>query len=349
MNALHSPFRQHFPQTRGYLAACTAGIPSLKTVAASHAFIDGWAAGSLDVVSLGESFERCRGLFAQIADVPTDRVAVGSQVSQIASTVATAVPDGAEVLCAEGDFASLVHPFEQLAHRGVRVRYAPIAQLAAAIGPDTGFVVFSLAQSATGVVADHETIARAAAAVGARTFVDTTQSAGWLPVSAANFDFTVCHAYKWLCAPRGTAFLTVREGLEDTLVPLAAGWYSAGDVWESCYSSNMPLSPGAGRFDLSPAWPSVAGTEAALQLFAELDITQVHAHNVGLANAARVALDLAPAESAIVTWADPDGSDLAAMQAAGVTASGRAGNARIAFHLWNDENDLAMLVDALGR
>ncbi|WP_449279128.1 aminotransferase class V-fold PLP-dependent enzyme [Leucobacter sp. GX0328] len=349
MTAPHSPFRQHFPSTRGYLSACTAGLPTLETVTASRAFTDTWAAGRLDAVALGETIERCRALYAEVAGVAPDRVAVGSQVSQFASIVATSVPDGAEVLCADGDFASLVHPFVQLAGRGVRVRYAPVSRLAAEIGPGTALVAFSLVQSATGEVVDHAAISRAAAAAGARTFADTTQSTGWLPVDASGFDFTVCHAYKWLCAPRGTAFLTVREGLDDALTPLAAGWYSADEVWGSCYSHHMPLARGAGRFDVSPAFPSVPGTETALRFFAELDIAEAHTHDVGLANAAREMLGLQPTDSAIVAWPDPDGSALAAMRDAGIAASGRAGNARIAFHLWNDAGDVAALAEALGR
>ncbi|GAB2554620.1 aminotransferase class V-fold PLP-dependent enzyme [Leucobacter ruminantium] len=342
-------FSSRFAPVSGYLSACTGGLPSRETAAAMRDFVDDWAAGRLDARAIGESYERCRGLYSDLAGVAANRVAIGSQVSQLASVVATSLPDGAEVLCAEGDFASLVHPFVQLSHRGVGVRYAPVAELAAAVRPETDLVVFSLVQSATGEIADHESIAAAAADAGARTLVDLTQSLGWLPVGAAGFDFTVCHAYKWLCAPRGTAFLTVREGLDDALVPIAAGWCSADDVWASCYAGHMPLAEGAGRFDLSPAWPAITGTEAALELLASLDPAEVYAHDLRLANAARAALGLPEGDSAIVAWADPDGRDLAAMQAAGIVASGRAGNARISFHLWNDDADVELLARALGR
>lgn len=340
---------RHFRETRGYLAACTGGLPSHETLRASTAFLTGWAERGPDAAALGDAVERSRALYARIAGVSPDRVAVGSQVSQLASIVATAVPDGSEVLCAAGDFASLTHPFEQLANRGVTVRYAPVTALASEISARTSLVVFSLVQSATGEIADHGAIVAAASRTGARTFVDLTQSLGWLPVGAADFDYTACHAYKWLCAPRGTAFLTVRAGLDDTLTPLAAGWCSAGDPWGSCYAGHTPLAEDASRFDLSPAWPSVDGTEAALALFAELDGARVLAHDLALANAAREALDLPPGDSAIVTWADPDGSDLRALCAGGLVASGRAGNARIAFHLWNTPDDVASLARALGR
>lgn len=344
-----SEARRRFADVPGYLSACTGGLPSAETAAALTAFVDAWTSGAVDAKAIGADVERCRGLYARIAGVAPDRVAFGSQVSQLVSVVATSVPDGAEVLCAEGDFSSLTHPFEQLAARGVVVRYAPVAELADAVSPATALVAFSLVQSATGEVADADSISAAAAAAGARTLVDLTQSLGWLPVGASGFDYTVCHAYKWLCAPRGTAFLTVRDGLDDTMTPLAAGWCSADDVWSSCYAGHTPLAEGAGRFDLSPSWPVIAGTAAALELFASLDIEEVRAHDVRLANLARETLGLPSADSAIVTWADPDGSDLAAMTAAGITASGRAGNARVAFHLWNTEDDVELLARSLDR
>lgn len=341
-------FASHFPETRGYLSACTGGLPTKATLDASRAFYEEWSAGKLDAHAITASAERTRELYATLAGVAPERVALGSQVSQLVSIVATSVPDGAEVLCPEGDFASLTHPFEQLAARGVTVRYAPASELAAAVRPETALVAFSLVQSATGEVADHEAIVAAAASVGASTCVDLTQSLGWLPVGAATFDYTVCHAYKWLCAPRGTAFLTVREGLDEALTPIAAGWCSADDVWSSCYAGHTPLSASAGRFDLSPLWPLVAGTEAALAFFVSLDPAEVHDHAVGLANAARKVLGLPESNSAIVTWPDADGTALAAMQASGIVASGRAGNARVSFHVWNTTDDVALLATALG-
>lgn len=338
-----------FAAGRGYLSACTAGLPAAATTAALRAFTDDWARGRLDARALGEQAQRCRELFAGIAGVAADRVALGSQVSQLVSVVATSIPDGAEVLCAAGDFASLAHPLEQLAHRGVGVRYAPVRRLAEEVTRDTALVAFSLVQSASGEVADAAAITAAASRAGARTLVDLTQSLGWLPVGATDFDFTVCHAYKWLCAPRGTAFLTVREGLDDELVPLAAGWYSADDVWASCYAGRTPLAAGAGRFDVSPAWPAIGGTEAALRIVAALDPHAVRAHDLALANTACEVLGLPAGDSAIVTWADPDGRDLAALTSHGIIASGRAGNARVSFHLWNTAEDVELLAHALGR
>lgn len=342
-----SEARTRFAEAPGYLSACTSGLPTRETLAAMSTFTQQWATGAHSAVSIGAEVDQCRSLFAGIASVTPDRVAVGSQTSQLVSVIAASLPDGAEVLCAAGDFSSLTHPFEQQRHRGVRVRYVPVAELASAMTPGTSLVAFSLVQSATGEVAQHDEIIAAAARVGARTLADLTQSLGWLPVPASLFDYTVCHAYKWLCAPRGTAFLTVAPGLEESLVPVAAGWYSAEDVWESCYAGHTPLAPNATRFDLSPAWPVIGGTVAALSFISAIDPHEAQAHGVGLANAARAELGLPASNSAILAWPDPDGSALAAMRASGITASGRLGNARVSFHLWNTEADVELLARSL--
>ena len=170
--------------------------------------------------------ERTRAsLRADWCGVDPARVAIGSQASVFAGLIAAAVPDGAEVLCVEGDFSSMVLPFAH-AGRGIRLRIAPLDELADAITADTWLVAFSLVQSATGEVADAAAIRAAAARHGARTLCDATQAVGWLPVDAADYDAVICHAYKWLCAPRGVAFLTISEEFAACVPAVFAGWYA---------------------------------------------------------------------------------------------------------------------------
>jgi selenocysteine lyase/cysteine desulfurase len=208
-------------------------------------------------------------------------------------------------------------------------------------------VAYSLVQSADGRLADAAAVRAAAAAVGARTLCDLTQAAGWLPVDAAADDVTVCAAYKWLCAPRGTAFLTVGPEAAAQLRPLHAGWYAGEEVWASTYGPAMTLACDARRFDVSPAWSMWVGTATALEAFAGADVEDVRRHDVGLADALRDALDLPPADSAMVAMRDPDGVAAAALAGAGCTVAARAGNVRIAFHVWNDEQDVELAARAL--
>lgn len=341
--------RSRFSGGRGYLAACSMGLPTADTVAALTSDAKEWGAGNVSPLTYAATAERVRALYAQIAGVDADRVAIGSQVSVIAAMVAASVPDGAEVLCVDGDFSSMVFPFLAQEHRGVRVRHVPVAELADAITGNTWLVAFSLVQSATGDIADAEAIRAAARQHGTRTFCDTTQATGWLPVDASLYDATVCHSYKWLCAPRGAAFLTVSESFQDELRPVQTGWYAGDDIWSSCYGPELRLAPDARRFDVSPAWPAWVGAETALTLFAGVDIREVHDYDVGLGDALCAGLDLPAAGRAIITWPDADGDAVARLTAAGITASRRAGRARVGFHLWNDLDDVAAVLRALGR
>ena len=341
--------RGRFSGGRGYLAACTLGLPTRETLAAMRADAEEWALGRADAARYGAVVERVRSGYAGLVSVPVGAVAIGSQASVMAGLVAASVPDGAEVLCVDGDFSSMVFPFLSQRHRGVTVRHVPLGELAGSITANTWLVAWSLVQSATGAIADTEAIVAAAHRSGTFTLCDTTQAAGWMPVDASRFDATICHSYKWLCAPRGAAFLTVSARLAEELNPAQAGWYAGESPWASCYGPEMNLATDARRFDVSPAWPAWVGAEPAIELFRSLDLAEVRAHAVGLGDALCDGLGIDRLGQAIVSWPDADGQGLGRLTAAGLVASGRAGRARVAFHLWNDEDDVADALAALGR
>ncbi|MDF2920720.1 MAG: class aminotransferase [Microbacterium sp.] len=225
-----------FPGARGYLAACSTGLPTVATRAAVVADLD----ARPDLVHYADVAERCRSHFARLVSTDPEHVAIGSQTSVLVGMIAASLPDGATVLCPEGEFSSLVLPFAH-AGRGIRVRAVPLADLADAITPEVDLVAFSIVQSATGEVADAAAIDAAARRHNARTLCDATQAAGWLPLDAGQFDALVCHTYKWLCAPRGVAFLVLADDFAATLTPLHAGWYAGENPWAACYGGrNRP-------------------------------------------------------------------------------------------------------------
>ncbi|MBI9115302.1 aminotransferase class V-fold PLP-dependent enzyme [Sanguibacter suaedae] len=339
--------RTHFSRGAGYLSACTMGLPTDATLTALRADLDDWSHARTGPARYGDVVETTRTAYAALVGVPVDHVAIGSQTSAMVSVLAAAVPPGREVLCVDGDFSSVVYPFLAAADRGVRVRHVPLDRLAASITADTHLVSFSLVQSATGAVADVDAIVTAARHHGSRTLCDTTQAAGAMPVDASVFDATVCHAYKWLCAPRGVAFLTLGDEYRSSLVPLQAGWYAGDDVWGSCYGPRMDLATDARAFDVSPAWQAWVGAAPAVDLFARTDLAALHHRSTSLGDALCDGLGIPRLGQAIITWPDADGQDLAALADAGVVASGRAGRARVAFHLWNDEDDVERVLTAL--
>lgn len=339
--------RTQFAADRGYLAACTLGLPTVRTVEALRADLDAWHTGHRGPVDYERAVAAGRAHYARLVGVAIDRVAIGSQTSVMAGLVAASVPDGAEVVCVDGDFSSIVFPFMQHEHRGISVRHVPLEALADSIDESTWLVAFSLVQSATGRVADADAIVEAARRTGAFTLCDVTQAAGWMPVLAGRFDVTIGHAYKWLCSPRGVAFLTVSQTFAPMLRPAQAGWYAGDDPWQSCYGPQMRLARTARAFDVSPAWQAWVGAEPALELFADIDPAVIAAYDGGLGDALCDGLGIEQRGQAIVTWPDADGEQLARLTDAGLIASGRAGRARVAFHLWNNEDDVEAVLRAL--
>lgn len=338
-----------FGSAPGYLNAAAMGLPTRDTLSAQRADLDAWSQAAVSPAGYEAVVERARAHYAKLVAVALDRVAIASQTSAMVSVLAASLPEGAEVVVPLGEFSSIVFPFYALERRGVRTRSVPLNELADAVTPDTAMVAFSLVQSATGEIAPVERILASASAVGARTVVDTTQAAGVYPVDAARFDATVCHAYKWLCCPRGVAFLTVSEQWQPSIPPIQAGWYAGERIWDSTYGPEQQLAASARVFDVSPAWPAWVGAEPALQMFADLDIADAWRHATTLADCLLERLDRDPQGQAIVTWPDADGADLRALTEAGIAVSGRAGRVRLSCHLWNTPSDVDLAVAALRR
>ncbi len=336
-----------FGDPRGYLAVASIGLPPRCAVDALTADLTAWAAADRDPQGYDPVIASTRESYGRLVGVPASRIAIGSQTSVLVSLIAAAAPSGAEVVLAEHDFSSLMFPF--LARPDLRVKVVPLDAVAEAIGENTWLVAVSIVQSATGVVLDAPAVLAAAARHGALTLGDTTQSAGVLPIDASRWDATVCHAYKWLCAPRGVAFLTLSERMSAQLTPTQAGWYAGADVWRSTYGPAMTLADDARRFDVSPAWQAWIGAEQSIGLFASLDIAEVWERTAGLGAALCDGLGIPEQRQPIVAWPDPDGTQLAALTAAGIRVSGRAGRVRAAFHLWNDESDVDAVLQVVGR
>ncbi len=213
------------------------------------------------------------------------------------------------------------------------------------MGPQTTVVAWSAVQSSDGRIADADAILEAARHVGALTVVDATQAAGWLPLRFDRADATVCSAYKWLCCPRGTAFLVASPRVLAEVLPHAAGWFAADDMHAGYYGTPLRLADDARRFDVSPAWFAWVGAASSLGALAEIGIDAIHDHDVRLADGLRAELDVEPTGSAIVSIG---GDDLEhALASRGIKAATRANGCRLAFHLYNDDDDVAAAAAAL--
>jgi selenocysteine lyase/cysteine desulfurase len=326
----------HFLDTASY------GLPPRVAWDALQSALADWRGGTTSWEVWAPWTERAREAFARLVGVSPDTVAVGATVSELVSLLADAVPPGSRILTAEGDFTSLLFPW---AARGHVMTAAPLAELADSVEPSTDVVAVSLAQSATGEVVDLDAVVAAARAVDALVVVDGTQACGWLPVRAGEVDALVCAGYKWLLAPRGTAYLALGERVRESARPLHAGWWAGDDLYGSAYGLPLRLASTARRLDTSPAWFSWVGAAPALELLLEIGADAIHEHAVALANRFRSGLGLEPSNSAIVRVDMPGAAER--LEAAEIRAAVRAGSLRAAFHLYNTDDDVDAALAAL--
>jgi selenocysteine lyase/cysteine desulfurase len=140
--------------------------------------------------------------------------------------------------------------------------------------------------------------------------------------------------------------MSLSDRVAGIMTPHAANWYAGEDPWQTIYGLPLRLADSARRFDASPSWFSVLGAGLTLPWLASLDGAAVEDRSVGLANRLRTELQLPHQDSAIVSIPIADASER--LQRAGIRAFLRAGAVRVGFHLYNTEDDLDRLLDALG-
>ncbi|MFB7601119.1 aminotransferase class V-fold PLP-dependent enzyme [Streptomyces sp. NPDC056160] len=347
METFESLVRAEFAPKNTYLNTASLGLLPARTVAALRTAVEAAATGQ--PTDMFADVEAARASFARLARVPDHRVAAGASVAVYSGVIAASLPEGAEVLTAEGDFSSVVNPFHM--RRDLKVRSVPLEQLAEAVRPGTALVAVSAAQSADGRVADLPALRAAAREHGARTYVDASQAAGWLDLDADAYDYVAAVAFKWLLCPRGVTFLVVPDDLGG-LQPLFAGWVAGERPWDSCYGPVGELAGSARRFDESPALFSYAGGRRSLELVEELGVAAVRAHDLALAGRFRAGLrslghEPVAAPGSPIVSVPGLGDRQGELSGAGIELSARAGNLRAAFHLYNTETDVDRLLDVL--
>jgi selenocysteine lyase/cysteine desulfurase len=304
-----------------------------------------WQTGMMEVPAFDDYVRLGRAGYATLTGVPVESVAMGGSVSAVLGLVAAAIPDGSRVATLTGEFTSTTFPFAAQAARGVTItELAPDDLVSGAAEFDV--VTASLVQSANGAVLDADALRQAVAGTDTLTVLDVTQALGWKQLDVGWTDVTAAAVYKWVLAPRGTAWMSLSDRVSQLMSPHAANWYAGEDPWQTIYGLPLRLADGARRFDVSPTWFSVLGAGLTLPWLADLDAAAVENHTVGLANRVRAELHLPQQNSAIVSIPIADAADK--LRTAGIRASVRAGAVRVGFHLYNTENDLDRLLDSLG-
>jgi selenocysteine lyase/cysteine desulfurase len=361
-------FRELFPALHSTVWLDTPAAPpgALPVVQALRGVVSAWSRGEFDQHAWDAAAGEARSLFAQLVGADPATVSVHGSLAEAAATVARSLPPGpGEVVVPAEEFRSNLFPWLALARDGrnvVTVRGRGGAtrakDLAGALTTRTVLLAVSEVTSREGQRLDLLALRAAADRVGARLFVNLTQSLGVLRFdpSVVRPDYLAVHGYKWLLCPRGAAWLATRPDRVEELRPLAPNWKSTGQPY-GYFGGPMRLAANAARCDASPAWFSWIGACAALRLIGGLDPGQVERHCLDLATeftsqAATIGLPRAsggPPSQIAVLRTEKAERIAARLRQEGIRATALGDRIRFGFHYFNTDHDVAAALDALER
>jgi selenocysteine lyase/cysteine desulfurase len=317
--------------------------------------------------------ERVRMLFAQLISAGADDVAIVPSVSYAIATAAAniALAEGDEILLLDEQFPSNVYPWKvRAAETGARLRSVArppdddwTAVLLDEVCAHTAVISIPAVHWAYGTIVDLVRVRHAADAVGAALVLDLSQSLGAMPfdVSAVRPDFIACPTYKWLLGPYSMGFLYAAPHRQAGR-PIEHNWITRrnSEDFARLVDYQEDYQPGARRYDMGERsnfalTPMVEvalerllgwGVEAIYQTLSERNRDLVE-------RAASLGFE-APCEElraghylGLRRRGGLDQDVVAKLAARGVFVSRRGDCLRVTPHLYNTDEDIDRLFDAL--
>ena len=356
-----------------YANSCSQGALSVDVRRAYEEYLAGWDAHGAEWEHWVERAEAARAAFAELVHAQPAEVAVTTSVSQAVSSLVSALPlerGRAKIVISDLEFPTV----GQIAHaqelRGAEVVHVrpeadgriPLERFAEAIDERTALVCCTAISYRTGYRLDVAEVARLAHERGALCLADSYQAAGAVPldVGALGVDFLTAGTVKYLLASAGLAFMYVRAGLHEQLLPTQTGWFADEDVFQMDISDYSPAGD-ARRFDSgTPPVPNIYAGLAGIGIVREAGVEAIEAHVRGLVEELLAGLDelgarvVTPRGEAdrgpLVCVASTDAEGLvAALGERSIVTSAREPSLRISLHLYNTPEDVERILAVLAE
>jgi selenocysteine lyase/cysteine desulfurase len=237
------------------------------------------------------------------------------------------------------------------------------AALIEAVTPETALVCTPHVHWVCGSLIDLAALSRRCREVGAALVLDTTQSTGALPLdmAAVDPDYRVAASYKWMMGPYSLGFLYVAPRRQGG-VPVERGWVMREGAEDFRRLTRYPpaYAAGARRFDMGErsnfALLPVAGAAIEQLLAWGLDnISETLGYRTSAIAARLVERGITAVPEHLrgphyLSVRFPDGIDDATVErlaTRNVHVSIRGESMRITPHLYNNDEDVERLIEAL--
>ena len=302
---------------------------------------------------------------SQLINAGPEDIAAGSSATELLCSLAWAISPSKDqnVVSTEIVFPSTVYPWQRVANStGCEIRLAKekdnfihINEIITLIDQRTAVVCISHVEYGNGQTFDLHLLAEAAHEHGALLVVDSTQSAGAIPidVQACPVDALISGAYKWLCGPFGAAFMYLAPHLQTKLEPGLVGFRSHKNMWD-LDASRIDYPQSAQKFEFSTmAFGCAVGLTRAISFLNDVGVENIFQYNRQLADRlieglqTRGAVITSPLEdksrsSIVRAHFDNIGSNkiIQSLKRAGVFVSRRGDSIRFSPHLYNSMSDI---------
>jgi isopenicillin-N epimerase len=226
----------------------------------------------VEFMALGRRFpaliDEARATLAAYVGAERDSVVFATNTSAAMNTVIRSLDlqAGDEVQLGDAEYGGMELLWDFVARRtGAVLDQRPFNELDP--GPRTRLVFCSHIEWISGRVNDVASLCARARAAGALSIVDGAHAPGQidLDLEAIGADVYVGNCHKWLCAPKGSAFLYARREAQALIDPLVVSWdwvdgaaFHELHRWQGTRDPSAHLAvPAAIDFQAEHDWPSV--------------------------------------------------------------------------------------------
>ena len=362
-------FRKRFPVLRDkiYLNSCSQGALSADVEAGMVEYLSSWHQHGSPWDIWVDHYEAGRHRFAELIGVEPEEVALVASASAGVNALVSGLSfkHRKKVVVGEFEFPTMGHIWLAQRSRGADVVFAEavnnrlrVEAYDVLVDHNTLIVPLTHMCFMNGFRSPVADITKIAHDRGALVLLDDYQDCGTRPVDvkAMQVDAYVSGTLKYLLGPPGLAFLYVRKSLSESLVPTVTGWFGQRNPFAFDVKLFDP-APGARRFESgTPPIPTIYGAVAGVKLLQQFGLQNV-AEQIRLLTktlikgASEFGIQIkTPPDSVgpLIVLQSKDADALVRLFAKqGVICSSRHDGLRISFHVYNNLDDVEVVLRLL--